>query len=163
VALGRALELPTEQIDELRRAAELHDIGKMGIPDAILLKPGPLDDEERSFMERHTVIGEQILGAAPALRPVAKIVRSTHERWDGDGYPDRLHGTSIPIGSRIVAVCDAYHAMTSDRPYRAAMTSADATAELERCAGSQFDPGIVELFTHLHDAPPVAEPATAGA
>ncbi len=155
--LGRALELPSEQLDELRRAAELHDIGKMGIPDAILAKPGPLDDEERNFMQRHTVIGEQILGAAPALRPVAKIVRSSHERWDGTGYPDRLRGTSIPIGSRIVAVCDAYHAMTSDRPYRTAMQPADALTELERCAGSQFDPGIVEVFIELQGSAEAAE------
>ena len=96
LAVGHALDLPSEQLDELVRAAELHDIGKMGIPDAILSKPGPLGPDERGFMRRHTVIGEQILGAAPALRPVAKIVRSSHERWDGDGYPDRLAGLEIP-------------------------------------------------------------------
>jgi diguanylate cyclase (GGDEF)-like protein len=155
--LGRALALPGEQLDELRRAAELHDIGKMGIPDAILSKPGPLDDQERDFMQRHTVIGEQILGAAPALRPVAKIVRSSHERWDGAGYPDRLRGTAIPMGARIVAVCDAYHAMTSDRPYRGAIAPEAALAELERCAGSQFDPGIVEVFIELHGSAESAE------
>jgi two-component system, cell cycle response regulator len=161
--VGRMLELPIEQLDELRRAAELHDIGKMGIPDAILGKPGPLDDAERDFMQRHTVIGEQILGAAPALRPVAKIVRSSHERWDGAGYPDRLSGTAIPIGSRIVAVCDAYHAMTSDRPYRASISPDDALAEIERCSGSQFDPGVVAIFAESLRAPALAEAAAASA
>ena len=110
--------MTVEQLDELRRAAELHDVGKVGIPDAILDKPGPLDDEEWEFMRQHTVLGERILGAAPALRPVAAIVRSTHERWDGRGYPDGLVGEEIPLGSRIVAACDAYEAMTNDRPYR---------------------------------------------
>jgi HD-GYP domain-containing protein (c-di-GMP phosphodiesterase class II) len=151
--------MSSEELDELARAAELHDIGKMGIPDAILSKPGPLDPEERSFMERHTVIGEQILGAAPALRPVAKIVRSSHERWDGDGYPDRLRGAEIPLGARIVAVCDAFHAMTSNRPSRGAMKAEDALAELRRCAGAQFDPVIVQTFVEL--VSPAASPAPA--
>ncbi len=102
------------------RAAELHDIGKIAIPDAIIDKPGPLDDEEWRFMRRHTLIGEGMLSAAPALASVAKVVRSSHERFDGAGYPDGLAGAAIPRASRIVFVCDAFHAMTSDRPYGAA-------------------------------------------
>jgi len=158
LAVGRALEMPAEQLDELARAAELHDVGKMGIPEAVLSKPGPLDADEWSFMRRHTVIGEQILGAAPALRPVAKIVRSSHERWDGEGYPDRLTGLEIPIGARIVSVCDAFHAMISERPYRDAMTPADALAELRRCSGTQFAPDIVDIFAEQLERLAVAAP-----
>ena len=97
-------------------------------------------------MRRHTIIGERILGSAPALRPVARIVRSSHERFDGEGYPDGLAGEDIPLGARIVAVCDAFHAMISDRPYRAALSEREAMAELQRFAGSQFDPRVVEAF-----------------
>jgi len=118
----------------------------MAVPDAILDKPGPLDEEEWAFMRRHTVIGEAILSAAPALVPVAKIVRSSHERFDGAGYPDGIAGTEIPLGARIVAVCDAFDAMTSDRSYRRAMSVDAALAELRSAAGSQFDPGVVEAF-----------------
>jgi diguanylate cyclase (GGDEF)-like protein len=146
LAVGRHLGLTPEELDELGRAAELHDVGKIAIPDAILSKPGPLDDEEWSFMRRHTIIGERILGSAPALRPVARIVRASHERFDGEGYPDQLAGEDIPLGARIVAVCDAFHAMTSDRPYRTALSRAEALAELRRCAGSQFDPRVVDAF-----------------
>ena len=109
------LELDDEQIDHVRHAAELHDVGKMAIPDAILDKPGPLDDAEWEFIRRHTIIGERIVAAAPALRPVAALVRSSHERWDGAGYPDGLAGEEIPLGARIVAVCDAFDAMVADR------------------------------------------------
>jgi diguanylate cyclase (GGDEF)-like protein len=153
--VGRELDLSTEQLDELSRAAELHDIGKVAIPDAILNKPGPLDDAEWDFMRRHTVIGERILGAAPALRPVAKIVRSSHERWDGTGYPDNLAGEGIPLGARVVAVCDAFDAMTSERPYRSPMSPREAIAELRRCAGSQFDPRVVEAFAAVAARAPV--------
>ena len=138
--------MTTEELDELARASELHDIGKVAIPDAILNKPGPLDDDEWRFMSRHTLIGERILAAAPALRPVAKIVRSSHERWNGSGYLDRLAGEEIPLGARILAVCDAYHAMDSERPYRPAMEPEEALAELRRCAGSQFDPRVVDAL-----------------
>ncbi len=107
-----------EQLDEVRRAAELHDVGKAAIPDAILNKPGSLDPGEWTFMRRHTLLGERILAAAPALAPVALLVRSSHERWDGSGYPDGLAGERIPLGARvIVSVCDAFDAMTSERPY----------------------------------------------
>jgi two-component system cell cycle response regulator len=144
--VGRKLRLGAEQLDELHRAAELHDVGKAAIPDAVLNKPGPLEDHEWDFMRRHTLVGERILAAAPALAPVSVIVRSSHERWDGAGYPDRLAGEQIPIGARIVHVCDAFHAMTSHRPYSAATSAADALAELVRCAGSQFDPTVVDAF-----------------
>jgi diguanylate cyclase (GGDEF)-like protein len=145
--VGRRLELPTEELEQICQAAELHDVGKVAIPDAILAKPGPLDDEEWAFMRRHTLIGERILTAAPALAPVARLVRASHERWDGGGYPDGLAGEDIPLGARIVAVCDSFDAIVSDRAYRAGRTIPEALAELERCAGTQFDPAIVAAFT----------------
>ena len=116
------------------------------MPDTILNKPGPLDEEEWAFMRRHTTIGEAILSAAPALVPVARIVRSSHERFDGDGYPDRLAGEDIPLPARVIAVCDAYDAMTSDRAYRRGMSPEAALEELRRGAGTQFDPAVVEAF-----------------
>jgi diguanylate cyclase (GGDEF)-like protein len=144
--VGRSMGMEPERLDELARAAELHDIGKIAIPDTILHKPGPLDQSEWAFMQRHTIIGERILMGAPALTPVARIVRSSHERWDGTGYPDRLVGDEIPLGARIVAVCDAFDAMISDRSYRRAISDEDAIAELHRCAGTQFDPAVVAEF-----------------
>jgi diguanylate cyclase (GGDEF)-like protein len=158
-AVGVRMGMEAEQLDELVRAAELHDIGKLAIPDTILTKPGPLDAEEWDFMRRHTLIGEAILAAAPALQPVARLVRSTHERWDGGGYPDRLAGDAIPLGARIVFVCDTFHAMTSDRCYRAALSASEALAELTRCAGTQFDPAVVAVFRDVVselDAPPAS-------
>ena len=158
VAVARRFGMTSEEIDEIARAAELHDVGKVGIPDAILDKPGTLDGDEWGFMHQHTILGERILNAAPALRPVARLVRSTHERWDGTGYPDGLKGTEIPRGARIVAVCDAYEAMTTDRAYRGAMSHAAACRELRAMAGTQFDPSVVETFVAevaRHDA---AEP-----
>jgi two-component system cell cycle response regulator len=149
LAVGRELGMSPEELDELARAAELHDVGKIAIPDDILAKPGPLDETEWSFMRRHTIIGERILLSAPALRPVARLVRSSHEHWDGSGYPDALAGEQIPLGARVVAVCDAFDAMTTDRPYRTRIDEASATRELERCAGSQFDPRVVEAFTRV--------------
>jgi two-component system, cell cycle response regulator len=146
VAIGRQLDLTAEQLDEVARAAELHDIGKIAVPDEILHKPGPLDAREWDLMRQHTIIGDRILGAAPAMRPVAEIVRASHERFDGNGYPDGLAGEQIPLGARIVAVCDAFHAMTSDRPYQRQLDRDAALSELRRCAGAQFDPGVVEAF-----------------
>jgi diguanylate cyclase (GGDEF)-like protein len=142
-AVATDLGLDSEQIDETLRAAELHDIGKLAIPDAILNKPGPLDADEWKFMRQHSIIGERILSAAPALAPVAKLVRSSHERWDGGGYPDGLKGEETPIGSRIVAACDAYEAITADRHYQKARTPEQALDELRRNAGTQFDPVVV--------------------
>ena len=141
--VARGLGLAPHVIEQVRQAAQLHDIGKIAIPDAILDKPGPLDDQEWKFIRRHTIIGERIVNAAPALAEVALLVRSSHERYDGGGYPDGLVGEAIPIGSRIISVCDAFDAMTSDRPYRLAMTPHDALAELQRCSGTQFDPEVV--------------------
>jgi diguanylate cyclase (GGDEF)-like protein len=146
LAVARRLGLTGEQLDEIARAAELHDVGKVGIPDAILNKPAALNRDEWDFMHQHTILGERILNAAPALRPVARLVRSSHERWDGTGYPDGLAGEAIPLGSRIVAVCDAYEAMTSDRPYRNSLGHAHACRELRAMAGAQFDPAVVECF-----------------
>ena len=141
LAVGRELDMGPEELDEVARAAELHDVGKVAIPDAILNKPGPLDEAEWSFMRRHTIIGERILLSAPALRPVARLVRSSHERWDGGGYPDGLAGEEIPLGARIVAVCDAFDAMTTDRPYRRARSpSGPPWGSWSSCAGSAVRP-----------------------
>jgi HD-GYP domain-containing protein (c-di-GMP phosphodiesterase class II) len=146
VAVGRRLGMPEESLPELLHGAELHDVGKIGLPESILRRPGPLDEDEWSFMRRHTLIGERFLLAVPALRSVAALVRSSHERWDGGGYPNGLAGEEIPLGARIIAVCDAFDAMVTDRPYRAGMLRVDAEAELLRCAGSQFDPAVVTAF-----------------
>jgi diguanylate cyclase (GGDEF)-like protein len=151
-ATARELGLGGARVDEIGRAAEFHDIGKIAIPESVLDKPGPLDDDEWALMRQHTVIGERILLAAPALRPVAALVRASHERWDGAGYPDRLAADAIPLGARVVAVCDAYDAMTSDRSYRRAMPAAAAIAELRRNAGTQFDPHVVEAFVTARPA-----------
>jgi two-component system, cell cycle response regulator len=149
VGVGRRMGLDSEQLDILVRGAELHDIGKVAIPEVILHKRGPLDESEWTFVRQHTIIGERILAAAPALAPVARVVRASHERWDGVGYPDGLEGEEIPLAARIIAVCDAFDAMVSDRPYRAALGPEEAISELRRCAGSQFDPAVVEAFAEL--------------
>jgi two-component system, cell cycle response regulator len=146
LTVGRELHMGPEGLDEVARAAELHDVGKIAVPDAILDKPGPLDPVEWSFMRRHPLIGERILLEAPALRPVARLVRSSHERWDGGGYPDGLRGDEIPLGARVVAVCDAFDAMTTERAYRQPIGEEEAIRELRRCAGTQFDPMVVEAF-----------------
>ena len=136
LAVGRRLGMVGEELDVLARAAELHDVGKIAIPDAILHKTGPLNAEEWRFMHRHTILGERILTAAAALRPVAHLVRASHERYDGAGYPDGLAGTDIPLGARVIFVCDAFDAMTSDRTYSGAIPAAEALAELQACAGT---------------------------
>jgi HD-GYP domain-containing protein (c-di-GMP phosphodiesterase class II) len=148
--VGTRLGLSAGTLDLVERAARMHDVGKIAIPDSILHKPGPLDDTEWALMSTHTLLGERILRAAPALAGVARVVRSTHERWDGAGYPDGLAGAQIPLAARIVFVCDAFHAMTSDRVYRPAMCARRALAELRAGAGRQFDPAVVAAFAdHL--------------
>jgi diguanylate cyclase (GGDEF)-like protein len=140
------LGLSGDEVGQIRQAAELHDVGKVAIPDAILAKPGALEEHEWQFVCRHTLIGERIIAAAPALEPVAALVRSSHEHWDGSGYPDALAEEAIPLGSRIVAVADAFDAMTSNRAYRPACSPSQALEELVRCAGTQFDPLVVSAF-----------------
>lgn len=143
---GRQLSLDSEERDVLVRAAELHDIGKIAIPDEILHKSGELSDEEWKLMRKHPLIGQRVLDAAPALGEVAQLVRSTHERWDGSGYPDGLAGRDIPLGSRVILICDAYNAMTEGRPFRAARSNRQALEELAAEAGTQFDPELVKTF-----------------
>jgi diguanylate cyclase (GGDEF)-like protein/putative nucleotidyltransferase with HDIG domain len=141
-AVARNLGCTAVEIERIRSAALLHDIGKVAIPDEILHKQGPLTEAEWKLMREHPVIGERILRVLPGLGNVARIVRHEHERWDGAGYPDGLAGEEIPLGSRIIIAADTYHAITSDRPYRAAASHSDAIAELTRCAGTQFDPRV---------------------
>jgi diguanylate cyclase (GGDEF)-like protein/putative nucleotidyltransferase with HDIG domain len=150
-AVARNLGLGSLEVERVRSAALLHDIGKVAIPDEILHKPGPLTDDEWKLMREHPVIGERILRVLPGLGTVARIVRHEHERWDGGGYPDGLAGEEIPLGSRIIIAADTYHAITSDRPYRAARSHSEAVEELTRCAGTQFDPNVTAaLIGHLY-------------
>jgi two-component system cell cycle response regulator len=146
VFVGRTLGLSLEELDEIVRAAELQDLGKLVIPESILTKRGSLTEEEWRIVRTHPLIAERVIASAPALSPVATLVRASAERWDGTGYPDGLKGEAIPLGSRIIAVCDAYDAMISDRPYRLALAPAEALAELRLCSGKQFDPVVVEVF-----------------
>lgn len=143
VAVGVRMGIEGVELDRLRYGALLHDVGKIGIPAEILRKPGPLTPEERLRMDEHTAIGARMLERIPFLAPVAPLVRSAHERHDGGGYPDGLRGEEIPRGAMVIAACDAFHAMTSDRSYRKAMSVADAEAELRAHAGTQFEPGVV--------------------
>ena len=159
--VARRFKLGAEEIDQVTRAAELHDIGKMAVPQTILDKPAPLDGDELALMRQHTIIGERILAAAPALRPVGTLVRSSHEHFDGSGYPDGLAGDEIPLGARIIIVCDAYDAMTTERPYRAAVSPQEALAELRSWAGTQFDPAVVEAFGEEAPGAAVIEAAAA--
>ncbi len=163
--VAAALGLGPEERREVDTVALLHDIGKIGTPNEILHKDGPLDEREWEIMRQHPVIGERILSAVPGLESIARAVRHEHERWDGRGYPDGLAGEEIPLASRIVLVCDAYHAMTSDRPYRAAMAPEDAIAELRRHAGTQFDPAVVNALIDVlgEDEPDRVEAETVAA
>jgi putative two-component system response regulator len=154
VALARQLGQTDEQVEAIGYGAVLHDVGKIGIAEAVLLKPGPLTDTERAEMQRHPVIGAGILRPLRLGQLVSPIVRGHHEHWDGSGYPDGLRGEEIPLGARIVSVVDAFDAMTHDRPYRRALSLDQAREEMARCAGSQFDPQLVELLL-ASDVPPL--------
>lgn len=148
---AEALGLSADDVRTVERAAELHDLGKVGIPSEILTKRGPLNDEEWEFVRRHTLIGERIVGGVPSLERLAPLVRSSHERWDGRGYPDGLAGEAIPLGARIVFVADVYCAMTEERPYAEARSAESARRELSDCAGGQFDPAVVKAFLRVLD------------
>ena len=148
-AVARYLELSASEVREVEQIALLHDIGKIAIPDAILQKNGPLTDEEWEVMHTHPIAGERLIGNVPQLADLATVIRSEHERWDGDGYPDGLAGEQIPLASRITLVCDAYHAMTSDRPYRKAMSAERARAEIAAGAGTQFCPTAAEALLRV--------------
>jgi diguanylate cyclase (GGDEF)-like protein/putative nucleotidyltransferase with HDIG domain len=156
--LATTLGLPAREIERVRTGALLHDVGKVAIPNEILYKPGRLTREEWEIMRRHPVIGERILRRTPELEDIAPLVRHEHEHWDGSGYPDGIAGTDIPMGSRIILACDAYNAMITRRPYRDPMTRENAIAELERCAGTQFDPTVVAALVGVlaEQAEPVA-------
>jgi two-component system, cell cycle response regulator len=151
VAVGRELGFDAEEIDVLGRAAQFHDIGKIAIPEEILSKPEPLNEIEWELMRKHTLVGERLLGTFPSMAPVARLVRASHERWDGDGYPDGLAGEEIPLGARVISVCDAFDAMRGERVYSTRRDQQDALVELRRGAGTQFDPQVVEVFCHVID------------
>ncbi len=153
-AVARRMGLPEGQVAEVEQVALLHDIGKIGIGDAVLNKPGPLGDAEWEIMKMHPAIGEEIVASTRGLSHLAPAIRADHERWDGKGYPDGLSGEDIPIASRIVLVCDAFHAMTSDRPYREALGVRAALAELRKNAGTQFCPRTVEAFVGMVEQGP---------
>ncbi len=147
--IGERLGLGRRELRDLSYAARLHDIGKVGVPDLVLHKPGPLDDEERELIKGHSVWGADLVGRIPGLQDVARIVRHHHERYDGEGYPDRLVGRDIPLASRILTVADAYVAMTEDRPYRRARPRFEVDHEFRDCAGKQFDPYVVHALREV--------------
>jgi putative nucleotidyltransferase with HDIG domain len=163
LAIAARLKLDATTRRNVEFGALLHDVGKIRVPKEIIHKPGKLNDEEWAIMRQHTVYGEQMLRqVGGALSSVGKVVRHSHERWDGTGYPDGLAGKAIPIESRIVSGCDAFNAMTTNRPYRRAMSLEEAVAELRRCSGGHFDPQIVHaLLAEVADCPPtIAAPAS---
>ena len=161
IGVGRRLGLALGQLDDIVRAAEMQDIGMLAVPEGVLRKRGTLEPEEWAMIRLHPAVGERILAGAPAMLPVARLVRSSYERFDGSGYPDGLVGEAIPLGSRVIAVCIAYDAMTSARPYRDALPAATAFDELRRCALHQFDPMVVDAFCAENDPDHPPEAVTA--
>jgi HD-GYP domain-containing protein (c-di-GMP phosphodiesterase class II) len=143
VAVAAEMRVSEDVRHDVELGALLHDVGKLGVPKSIVRKAGPLTEPERTLMRRHTVHGERMLLRDAELAHIAEIVRASHERWDGDGYPDGLAGERIPLASRIIAAADAFDAMTTNRPYRRARSLEDARAEMIACAGTQFDPLVV--------------------
>lgn len=146
VAIARRLDVPEPEIGHIENAMHLCDVGNVAVPRAVLSYPGKITGPEWQFILLHTLVGARLIAGPLGLEPVARLVRYSHERWDGEGYPDGLAGEAIPLGSRIVFVCSAFHDMTSDRPHHPALEPGDALAQLERGAGSQFDPAVVAAF-----------------
>lgn len=163
-AIARHLEWTEERLGALRLGAALHDVGKVNISQGVLQKPGRLDPAEVVEIRAHPLEGARMIAAVPALRAAIPFVLFHHERWDGEGYPTKRAGTEIPVEGRLLAVADAFDAMTSLRPYRDRLSSDEAAKEVERCAGSQFDPHLAEIFVAAHAASEiVTELALAGA
>lgn len=170
VGVARELGLEGGELAAVRCTALLHDVGKILIPPEVLDKPGSLTDRERRLMQDHVVFGERLTARVPGLRDLAPLIRATHERWDGGGYPDGISGAEIPLAARIVAACDSYDAMVTERPYSPAMDGDDAVAEVEACAGSQFCPQAAAALVRsiggggavvpVESAPPAEPPAT---
>lgn len=149
VKLAQALKLPEEQVEQIEAAAHIHDLGKIAVPDAILLKPGPLTPEEWEVVKRHPVVGAELIAGLPIYKGVVEIIRHEHEHWDGTGYPNGLKGEEIPLGARIIAVADVWHALLSDRPYRKAYSKEEACKIMQDMAGKVLDPKLVELFLKI--------------
>src|SRR5262249_14344451 len=149
IRIAKEMGADAAEVRLIDLVSRLHDIGKVAIPDAILQKPGRLTEEEWLLMRMHPAIGADVVSRVPSLRLTAPGIRGHHERWDGQGYPDKLAGESIPLAARIVMVADTYSAIVTDRPYRAGRSHAEAMQELKRCAGTQFDPAVIQALERL--------------
>jgi HD-GYP domain-containing protein (c-di-GMP phosphodiesterase class II) len=163
VALGRTLSVGEQEIESIQFAGILHDIGKIGVRDSVLLKPGRLTSEEFEAIKLHPIIGEQIVAPLGLIDAERAIIRHHHEKMDGSGYPDRLKGSEIPLLARIVAVADSFDAMTTTRSYRQARTLAQTLEEFERCRGTQFDPDVVDALLTVLDTETVQTTAATDA
>jgi HD-GYP domain-containing protein (c-di-GMP phosphodiesterase class II) len=150
-SLARAIDLPGDRINDLRLFARFHDLGKVGVHDQILFKPGSLTEDEAREMRKHCEVGHRIAMSLHDMAPIADWILKHHERWDGLGYPFGLQGREIPLECRILAIADAFDVMTSDRPYQNAISPSEAVEELRRCSGTQFDPDLVEEFIRILD------------